>query len=67
MSNKNEVQCSSCGATMSRSRYCGVLVCDNDECGHHKGLVRCYCGWSLSGGDGYAELEEWGETIDTEY
>jgi len=47
------------------SRQCGVLVCD--ACDHHKGLVRCYCGWAESGGDGYAELEDWGETIEAEY
>jgi len=66
MSNTNETRCPSCGDTMSRSRSCGVRVCDSDRCGHHEGLVRCYCGWALSGGDGYAELEEWGETIDPE-
>jgi len=50
---------------MFRSRQCGVLVCD--ACDQHKGLVRCYCGWAESGGDGYAELEDWGETIEAEY
>ena len=43
-------------------RYCGVRVCM--KCDHHKGLVRCYCGWSISGGNGRAELEEMGETIE---
>ncbi len=59
--------CPACGArgSMFRSRQCGVLVCD--ACDHHKGLVRCYCGWAESGGDGYAELEDWGETIEAEY
>jgi hypothetical protein len=50
---------------MFRSSYCGVLVCD--ACDQHKGLVRCYCGWAESGGDGYAELEEMGETIEPIY
>jgi hypothetical protein len=27
-------------------------------------LARCYCGWSANGGNGRAELEEMGETID---
>lgn len=44
------------------SRYCGVKVCS--ECDEHKGLDRCYCGWSRSGGDGYRELTEMGETIE---
>lgn len=45
-------------------RYCGATVCD--KCGHHKGFVRCFCGWSIRGGDGRAELIEMGETIDPE-
>lgn len=44
--------------------YCGAYVCT--DCGYHKGLARCYCGWSLSGGDGRRELEEMGETIEPE-
>lgn len=44
------------------SRQCGVLVCDN--CGNHKGLVLCYCGWALGGGDGYQQLVESGENIE---
>ena len=47
------------------ARGCGVRVCTT--CGDHKGLARCYCGWSASGGDGYLELEEMGETIEPEY
>lgn len=43
------------------SRYCGARVCD---CGDHQGLERCYCGWSRSGGNGYRELIEMGETIE---
>lgn len=54
-----------CGSEdWTRSRYCGVQVCDN--CGHHAGLVLCYCGWSLDGGDGRDQLEELGENIDPE-
>lgn len=44
------------------SRSCGVWTCDN--CGYHSGLVRCYCGWALDGGDGYEQLIEAGETIE---
>jgi hypothetical protein len=45
-----------------RSRSCGVNVCH--DCGHHERLVRCFCGWAASGGNGRAELVELGETID---
>ena len=44
------------------SRTCGVRVCL--ECGDHKGLARCFCGWAASGGNGYQELIEMGETIE---
>ncbi len=44
------------------SRYCGARVCD--ECGDHLRLERCYCGWSRTGGNGYRELIEDGETIE---
>jgi hypothetical protein len=40
---------------------CGK-VCN--ECNDHDGLVRCFCGWSRSGGDGRQELIEMGERID---
>jgi len=43
------------------SRYCGAEVCG--DCRDHKGLARCYCGWSAGGGDGERELREMGETI----
>tara|TARA_R100001143_G_scaffold61724_2_gene63256 strand:- start:1205 stop:1309 length:105 start_codon:yes stop_codon:yes gene_type:complete len=33
------------------------------ECDDHEGLARCYCGWSMSGGNGYEELVEIGEEI----
>ena len=47
------------------SRYCGARVCY--DCGDHKGLERCYCGWSrTSPGNGYSELIEMGETIEEE-
>jgi len=53
-----------CGGKLSYSRYCAVDCCE--DCGYHDGLARCYCGWSLSGGDGYNELLELGETIEPE-
>ena len=43
---------------------CGAHVCT--KCAHHKGLVRCYCGWAEDGGDGRTELQEMGETIEPE-
>jgi hypothetical protein len=43
------------------SRTCGAFICIH--CGWHKGLVRCFCGWSASGGDGRRELIEMGETL----
>lgn len=52
--------------TYEFNRYCGAQVCSNEDCNHHKGFVRCFCGWSASGGDGRAELIEMGETIDPE-
>lgn len=46
--------------------YCGAHVCVT--CGEHKGLARCFCGWSLTDpGRGYAELIEMGERIDDDY
>lgn len=58
--------CPECGAKdgMWLSRGCGVWVCDT--CGHHKGLARCFCGWSADGGDGRQELIAMGETIEPE-
>ncbi len=58
--------CPKCGGDMARSNYCGVMVCENENCGYHKGLARCYCGWSEGGGDGRQELVEAGETIEEE-
>jgi hypothetical protein len=46
------------------SSYCGAFVCV--DCGRHRKLVRCYCGWAASGGDGRAELIAFGETIEPE-
>ena len=46
-------------------RHCGARICN--VCGNHTGLERCYCGWSLtSPGRGREELEEAGETIDSD-
>jgi len=47
------------------NRYCGARICVH--CNDHKGLARCYCGWSkTSPGRGYEELIEMGETIEEE-
>ncbi len=59
----NTQKCERCGETTTLNRYCGAYVC---ACGNHIGLARCYCGWSASGGNGYRELEEMGETIEPE-
>lgn len=55
--------CEACGErdVLTFNGYCGVYVCC--ACDHHKGLARCYCGWSKSGGDGRRELIEMGEVI----
>jgi hypothetical protein len=45
--------------------YCAAYVCD--LCDEHKGLARCFCGWSLSGRDGALELIEMGENLDEDY
>ena len=52
----------SCGGKYEFSRYCGAWTCPN--CDNHRGFARCFCGWSASGGNGYAELLEEGETIE---
>lgn len=45
------------------SSYCGCYVCC--KCGDHRGLTRCFCGWSkTTPGRGRQELEEMGETIE---
>ena len=56
--------CERCGKVAFLNRSCGAVVCET--CGYHNGLARCFCGWSASGGNGRAELEERGETIDPE-
>jgi hypothetical protein len=55
----------SCGGVLEFVRYCGAWVCGT--CDAHRGLARCYCGWSAHGGDGYRELVEMGETIEEDY
>jgi hypothetical protein len=64
MATTRETKRCTCGASVTMSRGCGAFVCE--QCDHHIGLVRCYCGWSADGGDGYAELIEMGETIEPE-
>ena len=54
-----------CDHEYQPSRYCGVQVCL--LCDDHKGLARCYCGWSKTApGEGRQELEAMGEQIDPE-
>lgn len=48
------------------TKYCGADVCTNEDCNDHRGMDRCYCGWSRNGGDGYCELQEMGEIIEPE-
>ena len=60
---ESEKKCS-CGGNFSFNRYCGAKLCN--LCDNHAGLARCFCGWSLSGGDGRSELIEMGETIEEE-
>ena len=45
------------------NRDCAAHVCET--CGHHVGLERCWCGWSLTApGRGREELEAMGETVE---
>jgi len=53
-----------CGGEYQFNRYCGCLVCV--ECDDHKGMCRCFCGWTPHGGDGYQELLDEGECIEPE-
>ena len=53
-----------CGGEFVFTSYCGAHICQ--ACDNHKGMSRCYCGWAASGSNGYAELEEMGETIEPE-
>lgn len=57
-------ECDKCDGSTYFVHGCAAEVCD--DCDHHKGLARCWCGWSASGGDGRRELVEMGETIDPE-
>lgn len=57
-------KCPKCALQAHFLNHCGAYVCAT--CNNHIGLVRCYCGWSLSGRDGRRELEEMGENIDDE-
>jgi len=56
--------CETFGHSYSSNNNCGVPVCL--YCNIHKGLTRCYCGWSESGGDGRQELIKMGENIEEE-
>lgn len=59
----NTKNCPECGSTASmKMTDCGVYVCH--VCDFHEGIVRCFCGWSLSGGNGREELAEMGETLE---
>lgn len=53
-----------CAGITYLSKYCGAYICE--YCDQHTGLVRCYCGWSLTASNGREELEAMGETIDPE-
>jgi hypothetical protein len=45
------------------SDFCAAHVCV--ECDDHKGLARCWCGWSVTDpGNGRQELVDAGETIE---
>lgn len=61
---KPEIDQCSCNGVFEFDSYCAVKVCD--QCGDHKGLSNCWCGWSKGGGNGRQELEEAGETIESE-
>ena len=54
-----------CSHSYEWSNYCGSKVCLS--CNDHKGLARCYCGWSKNAGNGYSQLVEMGETIEPDY
>ena len=56
--------CEKCNGETWFNAYCGAWTCE--DCQHHDGLARCYCGWAESGGNGRAELSELGETIEPE-
>lgn len=58
----NKQENCSCGGRFVFTQYCGAKVCN--DCNNHLGYARCYCGWSESGGNGYQELIDLGETIE---
>jgi hypothetical protein len=61
--NVDKIEGCKCGGEYEMSRYCGAWVCMS--CDDHRGLERCYCGWSkTSPGQGRQELEDMGETIE---
>jgi hypothetical protein len=60
----NNNEACSCGGKFHMNKYCGAFLCD--KCSNHKGMERCFCGWSLSGRNGYTELLELGEVIEPE-
>lgn len=54
-----------CNHEYEFSPHCGASVCVH--CDQHKGLARCFCGWSATDpGNGRRELEEMGETVEPE-
>ena len=60
-----------CDHVYSENNRCGANVClhceDHVSLDGEQQFVRCFCGWSKSGNDGYYELEmEYGETIEPE-
>lgn len=57
-----EKQCETCGGELVFSRHCGADVCE--KCSNHDGMDRCFCGWSISGNNGYNELLDLGENIE---
>jgi hypothetical protein len=61
-----------CNHQWDYREYCGAHVCGLCEAHAHvdregvvyQTLARCYCGWAASGGNGYQELLDEGETIE---
>lgn len=54
-----------CHHEYESSNYCGASVCVG--CDDHRGLARCFCGWSRTApGHGREELEMAGEIIEPE-
>ena len=54
-----------CNHQYEYNTHCGATVCIGCD-DHSGGLVRCFCGWSASGGNGYYERQEMAETIEPE-